>query len=187
MRAKIGEFTLHIPNVCIREGRHAIKNKCRPRAEADALRRFLSWGASTGKIKEENVAVTRTVLDQYESSIKLELSRVDDRLGEMASLACIKMFALDDEMLDYATDLALEGIALDPHDQAILASILITARRLWDRGERNLSFCEIDGDLQPWDSEGRPKTLLRSLYDQAHVWVYSDFTLTHPPRPAGFK
>ena len=44
-RARRGDFTIHMPNVCIGEARQAIMTKCQPRKEADAIRRFLSWMA----------------------------------------------------------------------------------------------------------------------------------------------
>ena len=89
-------------------------------------------------------------------------------------------------MLDRVTQLALQGIAQKPFDHAILAGVLVGAERLWNGGERGLSFCEADSDLQPWDKQARPKQPLKDAYDRAHLWVFSDFTLSHPPRKPGF-
>ena len=80
-------------------------------------------------------------------------------------------------MLDLANQLALTKVAQKPFDHAILAGILVYSSRLWNQGERGISFAEIDSDLQPWGSKGAPKDDLRKLYDDAHVWVYGDFTL----------
>ena len=49
---------------------------------------------------------------------------------------------------------------------------------------RDLSFCEVDADLQPWDKNGNPKQPLTQLFDHAGVWVYGDFGLSSPERPA---
>jgi hypothetical protein len=90
-------------------------------------------------------------------------------------------------MLDLANQLALTNVAQKPFDHAILAGILVSSSRLWQQGERGISFAEIDGDLQPWGPRGAPKDDLRKLYDDAHVWVYSDFAPQFPKRPLGFE
>ncbi len=126
-------------------------------------------------------------LSKYESSIKQDLDNLDNTLRTLAGLRCIDIFGLDDTMLDRATELALAGIAPKPFDHAILASVLVRASRLWDAGERSISFCETDKDLQPWDKHGNAKPPLREAFDQAHVWVYGDFTLTEPQRRQGFE
>jgi hypothetical protein len=186
-RARRGQFTLHIPNLCVGEARQAIRAKCQPRTEANAIRRFLSWSTPAGNIGLEDANITRTVLDKYENSIQEDLSKLDDNLRILARLPCVDIFGLDDTMLDRATALALDGIAPKPFDHAILAGILVTAQRLWESGQRGLSFCEVDADLQPWGRYGDPKPELRAAYDQSHIWVYADFTLTQPPRRPDFE
>jgi len=114
-------------------------------------------------VTEADAAATRVVLNKYESSIKQDPENLDDTLRSLASLRCIEIFGLDDTMLDRATELALAGIAPKPFDHAILASVLVRASRLWDAGERSISFCETDKDLQPWDKYGNAKPLLREL------------------------
>jgi len=84
-------------------------------------------------------------------------------------------------------DLALSKAAQKPFDHAILAGILVCSSRLWNRGERRIAFAELDSDLQPWGTKGAPKDDLRKLYDDAHIWVYGDFTLQFPPRRADFE
>jgi len=134
-----------------------------------------------------DATVTRTVLDKYESSVKHDLNNLDSNLRSLAALSHLTVFGLDDEMLEVATNLALDGIAAKPFDHAILASVLVRSSRLWAAGERGISFCEADADLQPWDRDGNPKPTLKAAYDEAHVWVYGDFTLTQPPRPEDFE
>lgn len=126
-------------------------------------------------------------MNKFESSIKHYLKNLDERLRIIAGLQCVEVYGLDDAMLDRATQLALAGIAPKPFDHAILASVLVRASSLWNAGERAITFCEGDADLQPWDKYGNAKPPLRDAYDQAHVWVYGDFTLTQPQRPRDFE
>jgi predicted nucleic acid-binding protein len=170
-RARRGEFTLCLPNICIGEARQAIANKCKPKHEADALRRFLAWATPTGAVSQNDAATTRVVLDKFESSLKTDLASLDDSFRALSREKCVRVFGLDDSMLDHATALALEGIAPKPFDHAILASVLVFATQLWKRGERQLSFCETDRDLQPWDKYGNPKPPLQEAYNAAHLWV----------------
>ena len=79
-------------------------------------------------------------------------------------------------MLDLANQLALTKAAQKPFDDAILAGILISSYRLWNQGARGISFAELDSDLQPW-GQNRMTDDFRKLYNDAHVWVYGDFTL----------
>ncbi len=186
-RARHGELILHMPNLSIGEARQAIVTKCQPRKEANAIRRFLSWSEPAGRITNADAAVTRVVLSKYEDSVRQDLDQLDDTLRRLGNLPYFKIFGLDDEMLDLATQVALDGIAAKPFDYAILASILVRSSRLWNGGERGISFCEMDTDLQPWDKYGNAKPPLAAAYDKAHVWVHGDFTLTQPPRCADFE
>jgi hypothetical protein len=45
-----------------------------------------------------------------------------------------------------------------------------------------VSFCTLDGDLQPWDRNGR-RIDLADLFDSAGIWVFGDFVMQTPPRP----
>ena len=186
-RALRGEFTLHLPNVCLGEARQAIRSKCQPRSEATAIRQFLSWAAPAGKVTPDDAAATRIVVEKFESSIKSELKKLDHSLKILTGLTNVTYLRLDDAMLDQATDLALAGIAPKPFDHAILAGILVAAERLWEQGERGISFCEVDSDLQPWGRDGSDRPELREAYDRSHVRVYGDFTLAQPERPADFE
>ena len=186
-RAGNGEFTMHMPNACIVEARRAIATKCQPRKEADAIRRFLSWSEAKGETVKGDGAITRAILDKYENSVKRELENLDRTLQGLAELSYLKVFGFDEEMLNLATKLALDGVAVQPFDHAILAAVLVRSSKLWEAGEREISFCETDSDLQPWDRQGNTKPLLKAAYDAAHVWVYGDFTLTQPERRRDFE
>jgi len=185
-RARSGEFVLHVPNLCLAEARDAIRARCQPRTEANALRKFLSWATRDGTVTADDAHAVGTVLSKFENSLERDLERLDDQLRAISVLPFVDVFALDETMLARATELILSGIALRPFDQSILAGILVTAERLWNSRERELSFCEADADLQPWDKRGQVKPELRDVYDRAHLWVYGDFSLTEPARRLGF-
>jgi len=59
-------------------------------------------------------------------------------------------------------------------------AVLVRAEQLRDPGGDDLVFCELDGDLQPWDKNGRSKQPLTELYDSARLWVYGDFAMESP-------
>lgn len=186
-RARRGEFTLHMPNVCLFEARKAITEKCTPRREADAIRRFVSWSETANGLTKAHAAIVRTTLQKYEHSVKQDLGRLDAVFQSLSERPYLRIFGLDDEMLERSTSLSLIGLDLKPFDQAILAGVLVAASRLWAAGERRISFCESDWDLRPWDKNGHTKPALSAAYDRAHVWVYGDFTLTDPQRPRNFR
>ena len=185
-RAQHGEFTLHIPNVSFAEARQSIQSKCQP-LDGPGIHRYIRWAHENGELDEAQTGAAHDLAEKYVQSVKRELSAVPSILKGLASLSCVKMFALDDAMLDLANELALTDVAQKPFDHAILAGVLVSSSRLWDQGEREISFAEIDSDLRPWDKKGAPKDDLRKLYDEAHVWVYADFTLQFPPRRADFE
>jgi hypothetical protein len=84
-----------------------------------------------------------------------------------------------------AVDLSTQNLGLKPFDQAILAAILVRGETLRAEGAGEVSFCELDSDLQPWDKNGRNKEPLTGLYDSAGIWVYGDFDMASPPRRTG--
>lgn len=185
-RAQQGEFILHIPNVSFAEARQSIEAKCQP-ADGPGIHRYIRWAHKNGELSDERAEQAHRLAERYVQDIRKDLSAVPSILKEVAALVCVKMFALDDEMLDLANALALERVAQKPFDHAILAGILVSSSRLWNRGERRIAFAELDSDLQPWGPKGAPKEYLRKLYDDAHVWVYGDFTLQFPPRHPNFE
>src|SRR6266567_1394246 len=185
-RAQRGEFILHIPNVSFAEARQSIQTKCQP-VDGPGIHRYIRWAHKNGQLNEGQAREAHQLAEKYVQSISKELSDVSSILKGVADLPCVKMFALDDEMLDLANQLALTRVAQKPFDHAILAGILVSSSRLWNQGERGISFAELDSDLQPWGQKGAPKDDLRKLYDDAHVWVYGDFTLQFPQRNADFE
>ncbi|MBK7926272.1 MAG: hypothetical protein IPJ98_01920 [Bryobacterales bacterium] len=98
----------------------------------------------------------------------------------------IEVFALSEAMLAKAVELSTINLDLKPFDQAILAAVLVRAEQLRDLGVDDVVFCELDGDLQPWDKNGRAKQPLQDLYDSAHLWVYGDFAMQSPVKRPTF-
>ena len=186
-RARAGELQLHLPLCCLTEARHPIVTKCQPRREADAIREFLSWASSSGTVDGQTVETTRWVLDQYEAHVRSELGRLPDTLASLRSERNLDIFPLNEGMLSQCAELAFSDFALKPFDQAVLAAVLVRARELWDAGEHELCFCELDGDLQPWDKYGNAKAPLVEFYEGARIWVYGDFELLAPERPADWS
>jgi hypothetical protein len=105
-------------------------------------------------LNEEQAKDAHQLAERYVQGINKELSAVPASLKEVAGLPCVRMFAFVGEMLDMANQLALTKVAQKPFDHAILAGILVCASRLWNQGERAISFAELDSDLQPWGPKG---------------------------------
>jgi hypothetical protein len=87
-------------------------------------------------------------------------------------------------MLERAVELGAADLNLEPYDQAVLAAILVRGAVLRETGHGDICFCELDRDLQPWDKQGHVNRPLARLYDEVSVWVYGDFALESPERPA---
>lgn len=186
-RARAGEFQLHLPALCLTEARHPLMTRCQPRNEANAVRDFLAWAkAGNAAVSEEEDEVVRRVLSMFESRVKAGLGQVGSIFEEIRQDDAVEVFALNDDMLDKAVELSALDVRLNPFDQAVLAALLVRAQELGATGESELSFCELDKDLQPWDKQGRGTQPLKGLYDECGVWVYGDFTLTQPECPEGW-
>jgi hypothetical protein len=178
------KISLHLPAPCLTEARAAIRTKFQP-AEANRLREFLKWAKTGGHLEAAQVESTRQVLDQFERLVKQDLDNLEIRLEQLKGEKGLEVFPLNAQMLEKSVSLATE-VELRPFDNAILAAILVRADDLRNKGETDLAFCELDGDLQPWDKNGNTKPALTRLYDDARVWVYGDFTLTTPEPRAGW-
>lgn len=185
-KAERGELRLYIPSACLTEARYPIRTKFQPRIPADSLRKYLAWATSEGAVDPEDCRIVRRVLDRYEAAVLTELGDLDVRLRSLKENPGIEVFPLHDEMLVRAVELSIQNMDLKPFDQAILAAVLVRAEALRDQGADDVSFCELDGDLQPWDKNGRSKQPITGLYDSAGVWVYGDFAMEGPPRRPGF-
>lgn len=176
-RAAAGEVYIKVPALSFSEARATIRRKFKPRHEADAIRQFLVAQRSTGRITEDEAGAVRKVLNLFETCIEQDLRQLDQTLRELRTQPGVEVFALDDEMLAMAADLTEAPLELQPFDHAVLAAVLVEAKRLRARGADAVCFCELDRDLQPWDRQGRAKEPLASLYRTAGVEVYSTFAI----------
>ena len=180
--ANSGTIQLHLPAPCLAEARSAIRIKFQPR-EADRLREYLKWASANGHVEAEMEQATRRVLDQFEGLVKRDLDNLEARLEGLKTETGLDIFPLSSDMLERSISLTTEKMDLKPYDNSILAAILVRAHELLKGGERDLAFCELDGDLQPWDKNGNTKPALTRLYDDARIWVYGEFTMTTPAPP----
>jgi hypothetical protein len=176
--ANSGKISLHLPVPCLSEARSVIRTKFQPN-EANRLREFLKWAKTEGHLEAAQVESTRQVLDQFEGLVKQDLDNLEARLEKLKAQQGLEVFPLNGQMLEKSVSLATE-VELKPFDNSILAAILVRADDLRNKGVTDLAFCELDGDLQPWDKNGNAKPALTRLYDDARVWVYGDFTLSRP-------
>lgn len=182
-RAAHGDLTLHLPSVCLAEARRPLHQDSQVRTIADRVRQFLSWAKDRQRVTPEEDEVTRRVMDKMESLIRTDLDRLENTLQGLRHQAGIEVFDISSEMAHRCTELSFSGLELKPFDQMILAAVLVRAEELLRSGYKDLAFCELDADLKPWDSQRNPKSVLKSLYDKAQIWVYGDFLLQAPVKP----
>jgi predicted nucleic acid-binding protein len=171
-RAANGEIKLYLPVICIAEARRPIFERFQSRNEADRVRQFLSWARDTGAVDAAEDEATRRVLDRMEGREKADLDQLDDAFGNLKAAVGMEIFNLSQEMLERCADLSYLKLDLQPFDQAILAAILVRGERLLADGADEISFCELDSHLQPWDKGRNRKERLAGLYDKARIWVY---------------
>jgi len=184
-KAASGEVRLYLPSVCLSEARYPIRTKFHPRRPAEAVRNYMAWAMAEGTVRADEGGVARRVLDRYETSVLAELADTEDRLRLLQDHPGIEIFPLSEEMLRRTVDLSTQNLDLKPFDQAILAAVLVRGGALRAEGADEVSFCELDSDLQPWDKNGRNKEPLTGLYNSAGIWVYGDFDMASPPRRMG--
>ena len=122
----------------------------------------------------------------YRGRISQELDEVQGRVDNLRELPGIDVFPLTDAVFDRVFEVR-KVPNLKPFDETILAAILVRSEELRTAGEADdTCFGEFDGDLRPWDSEGRRREPLCTTYDEARIWVYGDFSLQVPPPPEGW-
>jgi hypothetical protein len=185
-RAAEGELQLNLPVICLSEARRPILERFQSRNEADRVRQFLLWARDNQFVTAPDEEAARRVLDQMEGRVKADLDRLDEALENLKAAKGLQTFNLSQPMLERCASLSQARLDLQPFDQAILAAILVRAEELHAKGIDQMDFCELDAHLQPWDKDSRYKKPLTDLYDQARIWVYGDFLLQAPEKPAGW-
>jgi hypothetical protein len=185
-RAAAGELTLHLPSICISEARRPLHQDFQAQTTADRVRQFLLWAREEQHITIVEDDITRRALDKMEGFVKRDLARLEDTLASLRKKPGLDIFDITHQIAERTTELSFRNLALKPFDQMILAAVLVRSEELHRSGETDLAFCSVDADLQPWDRLRNPKPLLKSLYENARVWVYGDFLLQAPAKPEGW-
>ena len=184
--AKDGHIRIYLPACCISEAKKTIRLKFQPK-EADTLRSFVQWAFEKKHHDQWTAESARTMLDSFQGHVTSELAALTDTLRGITSAAGVEVLPLDDAVLAMSVELHFEEVDLSEFDRAVLATVLTKGRSLRDSGETDVCFCALDSDLWPWEKKTRrARAEFKKLYDDAGVWVYSDFTLTSPQRPVDF-
>ena len=184
--AAAGDIRIYIPACWVAEARKTIRQKFQPK-EADRLRSFVRWAVEHEVLDEAVAETSRTMLQRFEGSVTSDLAHLNESLRQITAANGIEVVPLDTDVLDMSVDLHFEEIEPSEFDRAVLAAVLIKGRELRERGEEDVNFAELDSKLWPWEKRtARVRPELKRLYDEAGVWVYSDFTLTAPERPTDF-
>ena len=184
--ARGGGIRIYIPACCISEAKKTIRLKFQPK-EADRLRSFVQWAFEKKHLDQGTAESARRMLSSLEGHVGSGHSKLNDKLLEITKAAGVEVLPLDGPMLDMSLELHFKEIELSEFDRAVLATVLTKGRSLRDSGETDVSFCGLDSDLWPWEKRTRrARAEFKKLYDDAGVWVYSDFTLTRPERPEDF-
>jgi len=102
---------LYIPNVSFAEARQSIQMKCQP-VDGPGIHRYIRWAHRTGELNDERAEHAHRLAERYVQQVRDASSGVPTILRDVAGLSCVKVFALDDEMLDLATELALEKVKI---------------------------------------------------------------------------
>ena len=179
-----GKLALHLPALCIQEARRVLERpRFKPQAEANAMRQYLRWALQEGALQADDVAIARTVVDGMERRLRAEHDALPRRLASLRSATGVEVFGLTEAMLERSIDIASEDIYLKPMDQSILSAVLVKGTELAAQHRGSVCFATLDKNLRPWDKHGNSRHPLVDWYDDAEIWVFSDFTLTWPAPP----
>jgi hypothetical protein len=126
-------------------------------------------------------------LDKLESRVGSDLKNLDQRLTALQREERLKIFPMNERQLESSIDLSFR-VKLSSFDLAVLSAVLGRAEQLLeDDKDAELAFCEKDSDLQPWDKQRNARPELCDLYDPLGIWVYGDFDMASPERPAEWR
>jgi predicted nucleic acid-binding protein len=177
LRAQAGEFKLYVPAICFAEARETVPRRFTPRSRSEDLRKFVRWARDEGRVNPKDAKAAFRVFDQFDGLVANELTKVAERLHDLAKHPSLSVFPLSEPMLERQVSIGAMDLALKPYDLAVLAAVIVKAEELQKDGHPWVGFCELDSDLQPWDRAGDRKPILSNLYNDARIWVYSDFLL----------
>jgi len=177
LRAEAGEFELHVPSICLVEARETVPRRFTPRSRSEDLRKFVRWARDQGRVSAEDAKAAFRVFEQFDGLVANELTKVSERLDDLAKHPSLNVFPLSEAMLERQVYIGALDLFLKPYDLAVLAAVIVQAEKLQQKGYAWIGFCELDSDLQPWDKAGSPKPVLNDLYNTSRIWVYANFLL----------
>jgi len=177
-RAQAGEFKLYVPAICLTEARETVPRRFSPRSRSDDLRKFVRWATHEGRVTAEDADAARRVFALFDGLVANELTKVSERLNDLANHPSLNVFPLSEPMLERQISIgAMNYLSPRPYDLAVLAAVIVKSEELQAEGHPWVGFCELDSDLQPWDKSGARKRVLSNLYDDARIFVYRNFLL----------
>ncbi|WP_445175301.1 hypothetical protein [Microcoleus sp.] len=138
----------------------------------------MRWATDEGRVSAEDADAARRVFAQFDGLVANELTKVSERLDELANHPSLNVFPLSEPMLERQISIgAMDALSLKPYDLAVLAAVIVKSEELQAEGHPWVGFCELDSDLQPWDKSGARKRVLSDLYDDVRIFVYANFLL----------
>ena len=148
-QADAGKFQLLVPAICLVEARETVPRRFTPRSRSEDFRKFVRWSRDGGRIRLEDANAAFRVFDKFDGLVANELTKIPERLNELASHPGLSIFPLSEAMLERQIAIGAMDLSLKPYDLAILAAVLVKSEELLRKGHRWVGFCELDSDLQP--------------------------------------
>lgn len=176
-QASGGEIDLYVPAICLAEARETIPRRFAPRPLSGDIRKFIRWAKVNSKVMSGDIDPALRILDQFDGLVAHELTKVGERLSELAALPYLHVFPLSEQMLERQVTIGALDLSLKPFDLAILAAVLVKAEELFTVSNQEIHFCELDSDLHPWYKSGSPKPIIYDLYNYSHIRVNENFDL----------
>lgn len=138
----------------------------------------MRWATDEGRVTAEDADAARRVFALFDGLVANELTKVSERLNDLANHPSLNVFPLSEPMLERQISIgAMDDLSLKPYDLAVLAAVIVKSEELQAEGHPWVGFCELDSDLQPWDKSGARKRVLSDLYDDFRIFVYANFLL----------
>lgn len=93
-KAKSGLLTIHVPGLCLSEGRNVIRKKFQPRYQLTPIRKYIRWAKDDGRIDDLTAKTVRDLLEQYEHFIGSELGGLEATVGRLTETHGVRVFPL---------------------------------------------------------------------------------------------